>query len=68
MIGKGLGKFKPEHGEVIYKAVFISGKLYILTTINGDIIKSSGVSSSNLNKFHFSNLFKGDSIDIEEER
>lgn len=67
MIGKGLGKFKEEHGGQIYKAIFISPKLYYLSTVRGEITKSKGISRE-LSKFDFNILLNDGSLDIEEER
>lgn len=67
MIGKKIGKFKREYGGIIYKAIFLSPKLYYLATIGGDVSKTKGI-RKNLSKSVFENLYNNQSINVEESR
>ncbi len=67
MVGKGLGKFKREYGGIIYKAMFISPKLYYLSTVLGEISKTKGV-TQDLDRSDYEKLYNNQSIDIIESR
>jgi hypothetical protein len=67
MLGKGLGKFKREYEVCINKAMFVSPKLYHLSTVLGDISKIKGVSQK-LSKSDFEKLYNNQTIDIMEYR
>jgi len=67
MVGKGLGKFKLENGGMINKAMFISPKLYYLSTVNGEVSKTKGVSVE-ITKYDFITLLNGGSVNVEDER
>ena len=63
LVGRELGQMKLEN--IIKEGVFIRKKLYcILTESDQEIIKSSGVDSSNLNYSSFKKLLNGESVEI----
>lgn len=67
MVGKSIGKFKQEYGGAIYKAMFVGPKFYYLNTVNGDIIKTKGI-STNISKVEFLDLLKGESLKVTDNR
>jgi len=67
VVGKGLGKFKLEHGGIIKKAIFLSPKLYILDTIEGLKTKSKGFSGK-LTMMDYIHLLEGGFIEVKDIR
>ena len=64
LVGAELGQMKLEHK--ITEGIFIRKKLYTIKNSNNQvIIKASGVDSSHLNYNLFSDLLKGQSVEIE---
>ena len=64
LIGDGLGQMKLVHE--IKKGLFIRKKLYyILDSTNKEVIKSSGIDSSELNYNSFLKLLNGNSVEVE---
>ncbi len=63
LVGDGLGQMKLEHE--IKNGIFIRKNLYyLLNSNNVEIIKSSGIDSSNLNYDIFIKLLNGESIEV----
>lgn len=66
-VGKNLGKFKLEY--IIKEGFYLSKKFYLINTVNNEIIiKAKGINNKNnkLNYSSFIELYKGNSVDIEQ--
>jgi len=69
IIGKGIGKFKPEYGgELISYGLFPSPKLYLLELENGKIVSKRKGFSGHLSILDYLELYRGFGIDVIDER